>query len=262
MPTNPYPSGYGIWKQPATAISPTSQVDLQDALDDLGVSGGGSADPLEFTLRRSAVISCQASSGDALFYFGDKGIVLGSAFNSFENASSSQSIASSYRSGSNNTPAGWTGNNVNNWRFGSNLHFAATCYISRTSNVIFLCGVFDANDGGFGGTDPDSSHKKYYFRYDTTQSDSHFQCICGDGSSQSVADSGVAPTAGKSQTFAIIVDDDASEAKFYIDGDLVATVSSHVPSSGAAGYQCSVAADSSASSLLIGMTQVKIQADI
>jgi hypothetical protein len=64
------------------------------------------------------------------------------------------------------------------------------------------------------------------FRYSTNASDTNFKCVTADGASQTVTDSGVAADTNPHQ-FTII--QSGSSYKFYIDGTLVATNTTHLP---------------------------------
>lgn len=69
------------------------------------------------------------------------------------------------------------------------------------------------------------------FRFDTSLGDTHWMCVTKDGTTQTVVDSGVAPAANTKTDFAIDCDSDAGSAKFYIAGVLVATITTHLPTS-------------------------------
>jgi hypothetical protein len=64
------------------------------------------------------------------------------------------------------------------------------------------------------------------FRYSTNASDTNFQCVTSDASSQTITDSGVAADTNPHQ-FTIVKS--GSAYKFYIDGTLVATNTTHLP---------------------------------
>lgn len=81
----------------------------------------------------------------------------------------------------------------------------------------------------FGGSDSPATVKYACFRFSSTASDVHFQCICSDGTSTTIVDSGITPVVSTSYRFGIVCDDVGGSVKFYINGSLVATISTHLP---------------------------------
>jgi hypothetical protein len=76
------------------------------------------------------------------------------------------------------------------------------------------------------------------FRY-AGGTDTNFQCITKDGTTQTVIDSGVKPSAGflaasSGLLFQIVCNDSVPNVQFYIGGTLVATSTTHLPTSGTA----------------------------
>lgn len=69
------------------------------------------------------------------------------------------------------------------------------------------------------------------FRFDTSAGDTHWKCCTRDNVTTNVVDSGVAPVANTSVFLAIDCDPVAGAAKFYINGVLVATITTHLPGS-------------------------------
>lgn len=63
---------------------------------------------------------------------------------------------------------------------------------------------------------------------------SNFQCITKDGTTQTVVDSGVAYTTALLYKFAINCDSVNNQVLFYINGALVATITTHLPTSATA----------------------------
>lgn len=67
------------------------------------------------------------------------------------------------------------------------------------------------------------------FRYDTSAGDTHWQAMTSDGSGgNTVVDTGITPVINQSATFAI--DISPTSLKFYINGTLVATITTHIMS--------------------------------
>lgn len=67
------------------------------------------------------------------------------------------------------------------------------------------------------------------FRFDTGASDTVYQCITKDGTTQTITSSGVTPVSGPALRFAIVYDNANSKVRFYINSVLVATNSTHLP---------------------------------
>ncbi len=83
-----------------------------------------------------------------------------------------------------------------------------------------------------GAADPAGS--RFAFRYDTTQGDATWKATTKDGATQTVVDTGVAPLTARGQYLDIVVDDVGANAKFYINGVLVATIITNLPAAGTA----------------------------
>ena len=86
------------------------------------------------------------------------------------------------------------------------------------------------------GTNPAGNYA--CFRY-AGGTDTNFQCITKDGTTQTVIDSGVKPSAGflalsSGLLFQIVCNDSVPNVQFYIGGTLVATSTAHLPTSGTA----------------------------
>jgi hypothetical protein len=99
------------------------------------------------------------------------------------------------------------------------------------------------------------------FRFSSTASDTNFQCITGEGTTLTITDSGVLPVIHQANVFAIEFVDATPAVKFYIDGTLVATSTTHLPGASAIlGYQCGVSC-ASPNTCLCGFSQVQIWSD-
>lgn len=98
------------------------------------------------------------------------------------------------------------------------------------------------------GANPAGNYAAFRFVNGT---DTHFQCVTKDGTTQTVTDSGVAPSAGfwastSSNVFQIISNDGVPNVQFYINGTLVATNTTHLPTSGTATAWMNVSKSASA----------------
>lgn len=128
---------------------------------------------------------------------------------------------------------------------GQNVEFMGSMYLSGTaSDVRFWFGLTNGLSGStltqFGGNDTASASGNSFigFRFSTNAGDTDWMCVTSDGSTDNVQSSGVAQDSN-GHRFAAVVDDGVPNAKFYIDGNLVATSTTHLPTSGMIlGYVC------------------------
>ena len=112
----------------------------------------------------------------------------------------------------------------------------AAAYMSVTTDVTRVwLGFTDQTIATMcAGTNPAGNYA--CFRY-VSGTDTHFQCITKDGTTQNVIDSGVTPSAGylagtTPYNFSIVSVDGTPSVLFYINGSLVATSTSHLPTAG------------------------------
>ena len=98
--------------------------------------------------------------------------------------------------------------------------------------------------------------------------DTTIKCVTKDGTTQTVTDSGVTPAAGfwnltAGHLFQIVSNDGVPNVQFYIDGALVATNTSHLPTSGTAtSWICGQTTLASAQGVGCGISYVYITATI
>lgn len=117
-----------------------------------------------------------------------------------------------------------------NYRTGRNIIFWGLCGAAgKITDERWWFGVTDQTLATQGASaNPAGNYAA--FRFDTTASDTVWQCITKDGTAQNIQSSGVAPIINTPQTFAIIFNDSTPNVQFYINGALVATSTSHLPS--------------------------------
>lgn len=163
--------------------------------------------------------------------------------------------------------AGVRGNYL--YTFGSNVNASAILAVARTTNIDFwfVLGNSIGSNYGAQGFAHDGSFvvtpavQFVAFRFSTTQGDTHYQAIVSDGSTPTTVDTGIAPTTNPI-SLSIIFDDGAGTVKFYIGSTLVATISTHLPTSGTKmGVELSAAEPSSFSNPIIYIAQIAVQAD-
>lgn len=97
--------------------------------------------------------------------------------------------------------------------------------LSTISNTRSWIGFDNLSDPG--GTDTPTNVVK--FRYSTNAGDADWMAYVDNGGTHTIVDTGVAPVANAANTFKIDCTNPAS-LKFYIDGMLVATITTNIPS--------------------------------
>lgn len=126
------------------------------------------------------------------------------------------------------------------YAMGLNLALLCSMYIKRITDVRMWIGLNNSMGGGtsgaFGSSDSFvggslAGQSFIGFRFSSVAGDANWKCVTADGSGETVTDSGVTADT-KSHRFAFIVDDSVPNVKFYIDGVLVATVTTTLPASG------------------------------
>jgi hypothetical protein len=107
-------------------------------------------------------------------------------------------------------------------------HYAAHVKTGASiADVRYWVGMF-SNDPTSGGSNP-SGYDLAALRFDTSAGDTNWMCCTKDATTLTATSSGVAPAANTAYTFRI--EQDASEARFYINGSLVATITTNLPTS-------------------------------
>ena len=101
-----------------------------------------------------------------------------------------------------------------------------------TTSIRIWVSLHDGNSTSGTNADDPASRNLMGFRFSTDAGDTNWRCCTKDGSTLNNQDSGVAPsTSGVTR---LMMDHTGSSVKFYINGTLVATSSSNLPSSTAA----------------------------
>lgn len=227
----------------------------------IAASGGGGGGGIGSLIgaRRTAIMSGYTFGGGSKSNFMDSINVLGSEYNAFTGADATHATYTSYNNGSANTTCGWYGNGPNNWYFGNKLNMLAVCNLLVTTHIIMWVGLF-GDAGSTGGTSTPSG-RFAAFRYSTAVSDTNFQAVCRNGSSSTVVDTGVAADTATHRF--LIIEEPGVDYKFYIDDNLVATITTDLPTGSGAGYQTTAAYETSNDGPpLFGITQVIVQSNV
>jgi len=85
--------------------------------------------------------------------------------------------------------------------------------------------------GGIYGSDSPATGTTVAFRFSSTAGDTNWQCCTSDGTTGNTVDSGVAVVSGTSYVLAVYKDPSTGNAIFIINGQVVATISTHLPAS-------------------------------
>jgi hypothetical protein len=165
-----------------------------------------------------------------------------------------QALAYQFESSTSNAFAGIYGSSSSgtaNWFFGSNLNLWAEFYIGATTDIRVWCGLFDiaVSPTTIAGSDTLAANQYAAFRYSTAAGDTDVQCVTCDGSTQHVISSGVAMDTKSHKYLIVIVDGVSPSVQFYIDGVLVATSTSNLPSTVKAYYVCGCSDQGAAASI-------------
>lgn len=127
------------------------------------------------------------------------------------------------------SPNGWAGNTIYN--VGRNISFFWQGFSTRLTTQRFWVGMTDQTLATMGVSDNPAGNYAA-FRYSSTGSDTVWQCITKDNTTQTIVSSGVAPVLNTTQTLAIVFNDSIPNVVFYINGAVVATITTHLPTSG------------------------------
>jgi hypothetical protein len=144
------------------------------------------------------------------------------------------------------------------WFVGSALQEITSCYLTQTTDCRMWVG-FTTSTGAvtMGGSDTPTGQYAC-FRFSSVAGDTTYQCVTSDGSSHTVVNSGVT---GDTNThrFGISFNDTTPSVSFYIDGSLVATITTHLPSSGTAMALLVGVAYHTSAGVRIGLSHAMVQ---
>jgi Collagen triple helix repeat (20 copies) len=124
-------------------------------------------------------------------------------------------------------------NGINNYWVGKNIFAMFLIDLVRLTDQRFWIAMNDQSGITVGASDNPAGNYAA-FRFSTIAGDVHWQCITKDNVTQTVVDSGITPVVTKSTRLAILFNDTIPNVSFYIDGTLVATITTHLPTSGTA----------------------------
>jgi len=120
-----------------------------------------------------------------------------------------------------------------NYRTGRNIALHSQAGPARIVNARYWFGLTDQTLATMSASDNPAGNYAA-FRFSTVAGDTHYQAITKDGTTQTIVDTGVTPIAisapGNIAVFDIIFNDGTPNVLFYINGTLVATITTHLPS--------------------------------
>lgn len=129
-----------------------------------------------------------------------------------------------------NTPQGFT-SPAANYKIGKNISFYATAWANSIVTQRSWFGLTDQSLATMLASDNPAGNYAA-FRFSSIGSDTTYQCIVKDGTTQTIVSTGVAPINDVLQTFQIIFNDTTGTVYFFINGALVATITTHLPTTG------------------------------
>lgn len=235
-----------------------------------GGGGGGSSSGFDTLLgmRRFTIVVADGANliGAAPSYaIGDVWTLVKSDNLNGNNAMAAKGPFSSFAGNNFGDQAGIRGKYI--YRTGKNIHALGMSWLLRTTNINFWFVLAESVGQEYGSQgfaqngSPLTSVNFAAFRYSTTQGDSNFQCLTCDGSAITIADSGIAADTN-AHKFLIVFDDTTPAVKFYIDGALVATNTTHLPSANKnLAIELSAAEPSSFAGEAISIIQIAAQSD-
>jgi hypothetical protein len=229
---------------------------VQQAINPISVPGG--------ILRRQTLISASGGGGTTLGAIGEPAVSQSSgtgtsATGKAPSASPAFGPSVLISSATGSISQGWSGS-VSNYMVGRNIAFFfigyihlitnTRCWISLTDQIFATMTASDNPAGNYAA-----------FRFSTGAGDTSWQAITKDGSTQTIVASGVAPVVDTTQTLAIIFTDSIPNIKFYINGSLVATIATHLPTVNTALKWVTSEFSTAASTHGLGFEQVAIYED-
>jgi len=220
--------------------------------------GGGGSLPFAQSTQRLTIITADGASEISLVTkIGDTCTAVGASWTAAEPATATNGVGSSRYDSSADTYAGWYGSTP--YYVGRNANGSFGLWLFRTTDIRLWVGF---HDGPSGLTASDSPSGKFaMFRFSSIGGDTNYQCVCGDGSAQTVVDSGVAADT-HSHAFGVQINDVGSNVMFYIDKILVATITTHIPASGTQlKWTAQTCWHTSTADPMIGMEFVNVQSD-
>lgn len=238
----------------------------EDATWAVPAGGGGGGTAFQSLQRQTTLIADAVNT--TLNVLGDTSTVFGSATASAQVATSTRGAAVGLINASTANCYGFHTNDNSgsggSYVTGRNLKYLAEFYytaVADNQNWIYFGEPPGNYLTGVGNTPAAASGLTYAgFRFSTGAGDTNWQALSGNGATDVITDTGIAPGTGSHQ-FAVIFNDTTPNITFYIDGSLVATHTTSLPASGK--FFIFMGSNKYAStSYSLGVSQVLIASDL
>jgi hypothetical protein len=211
---------------------PTGSAGATGPTGPTGSGGGGAAGGAAGALRYGYCYFIKDGTGFRTAGIALTATAMGSTWNTANAGTANMASGQEwYTAGTANSLAG-AYTTDDDWMNGQGLQMQCImANITRvTSDIRWWVGMANAIPTTlFGGSDSPASTKYACFRFSSAAGDSTFQCCTSDGSSQTVASTSITPALNTSYQFAIVCNDSVPNVEFYINGVLVATLTTHLP---------------------------------
>lgn len=223
LPAAPAGKTNVIWQADAPNVNPAIPRNVSAYYTP---GGGGGAQTFAQTARRTALITHDGASelATAASCQGENLVGAGGSWSAVESETSAHGVGSSRYDSSADTYAGWYGQMP--FRVGRNLMCALGAFLFRTADMRVWIG-FNAAPGSLPASGAPSQNYAA-FRFSSIDGDTDIQCATCDGTTQTIVNSLVAADLNH-HDYAIEFDDSTPAVKFYIDKNLVATITTHLP---------------------------------
>jgi hypothetical protein len=129
---------------------------------------------------------------------------------------------------------GWNSNSADGYEMGTNVFVQAQGNIASVTTVRAWAFTMTNQTPATMCASANPAGNYMGFRFDTTASDTVWQAVTKDGTTQNIVSTGVAPDTANQQTFSIVQSNALANVKFYIDGVLVATSAANLPTAATA----------------------------
>jgi hypothetical protein len=183
--------------------------------------------PISVPVRYTAIISVTPPAGFATTY-GEGAAVLTSP--TAYGASSANTAPREYFNAANATAGGANGASTG-WWVGKNISMNTLIDLVRITDQRFWISVSDQALSTMSASDNPTGNYAG-FRFSTIAGDTHWVCVTKNGTTQTIVDSLVTPIASKSTRLGIIFNDTAGNIQFLIEGNIVATITTTLPTPG------------------------------
>lgn len=208
-------------------VAGTNVVLTDDGVGNVTIdASGGSVNVAQITRKQSRVVN--DGSTTTFQVLGDIATITAVGGGSGANAATSAHSSAIGSNGSPGNSAGMSGNVQ--YRGDLNPSYLAGCYLERITDVrAWVCLTSQTIATMTASDNPAGDYMG--FRFSTVAGDTSWKAITKDAATQTITSTGVAPVANTGQTFGVYYDSGAATVYFYINGSLVATHTTHLPTS-------------------------------